>query len=154
MVEFCGEIEDFVRRVDMGKAARTVVVSSRRVNLSSPDIPGTTVLDIVYTSSVDEENDFKVLHGVRQLRGELVKSNNLDFGVAKFRFHSICGAPRDSVITAKGIPVRKDEDSRHGSEAELYARATSSTTSPSGFISWIRSGICPHACVEQLRQGS
>src|SRR5437879_4734676 len=36
----------------------------------------------------------------------------------------------------------------------FYARATSSRTSPLGLISWMRSGICPHACVEQLRQGS
>src|SRR6476646_7625597 len=113
MVEFYGEIEDLARRVDVGEAARTVVVRIRRVNLSNPDIPDTPVFELICTSSIDEENEFIVPDGVRQLRGELVKSNNLDFGVGKFRFYSICGAPGDPIIAAKRIPVGEDEDSRH-----------------------------------------
>src|SRR5579884_2086699 len=35
-----------------------------------------------------------------------------------------------------------------------YALATSSSTSPWGLNNCIRSGIWPHACVEQLKQGS
>ena len=62
---------------------------------------------------VHEDDSVEMADHFRQLGRELMHAEDLDFGGGKFRFQSVGGAPRNSVIRSQGISIGDDQNSRH-----------------------------------------
>ncbi len=65
-----------------------------------------------------------------------MQREDLDVRLGNLLLQFLGRAPGKPVIGAQRIPVRDDEE-RGMLPEQLYERATSSSTSPSGLISWI-----------------
>ena len=118
-VEFFREVENFLGRIDVGKLPRFLtwraVVGS---NLSNANVTGIALLDIVHVSGsyagrINEKNEFVVLGRVREFWGELMQSNDFDFGFRESLRENIGGAPGNAVIAAQRVSVGDDEDAGH-----------------------------------------
>ncbi len=131
-----------------------------------PDLDGTRV---VAGLRVHEDDEARAAHVVGELGRELPDGEDRGPAEARIPGHPRRGEEAHRVVAAHLVAVAHDEDAGRGrgvprngsghvararSAPEVRHRAISSSTAPSGARSWIRSAICPSACVEHERHGS
>ena len=114
-----------------------------RLDPPDQDLPGLGPGD-----GVDQHHQRRLGDVDGQLGGELVAGQDSGAGQAGVGGQPAGGVPADPVVTAQRVAVADDQDAGPGH------RVSSSRTAPPGASRVIRSGICPMAWVEQLRQGS
>ncbi len=107
------------------------------LDFSDSNFSGSAISSLIPRRGVHEDDALETSTGFSDLWRELMQREDLDVRLGNLLLQLLSRAPSKPVVGAQRIPVRDDENSRHVTGAQLYERATSSSTSPSGLISWI-----------------
>ncbi len=110
-VEFFGKMENFLWRVDVGELSRFLTGSAMvGSDLSDANNTGVAILGLVHASGIEEDYQFVVLGCLGEFWGELVESDNFNFGIRQLLRERIGGSPGNTVIATQRIAVGDDED--------------------------------------------